>query len=143
MFCQVTLNLVSGLALYHDLFFAVLLQTWCQVTFSTEVNVKSIIMYMASAIIVSANNGLFSDEDDDEGDPNGTSSKSSSLKPLILSIFLMVLHVIVFIPVHTVHACLFEHHGLNLIRPINYINHAYFFLNVLSIWLIIRNHKLK
>ena len=102
------------------------------------------LIWLVYAIMVAANNGIFSDDlpIDEEGEKPNTIQQTKSMKPLYACMALFTMLIGFPMPLHCALAYASESLGRDTYRLVNACNYCYFGANVFGIWLTIRNHEL-
>lgn len=118
---QWSVVLAAGFTLYHDLFFAITIQTWAFVAFNKVVTLQYFLWFFALVPFAAVNNKLFSDHP-------------------IRGLFLQLLYL--YPVLWGKFAYEFEFMGLNTINEMQIGNFCFFFYNVIAIILLSRHQVL-
>ena len=118
---QWSVIIFAGLAFYHDLFFAMILQTWAFVAFNKVLTAQYFLWYLSLLPLVAINNGLV------------------HKRPWLgATLYLVQLAAM---PVWGIFAFDVEFNGVNAFSQVHTCNYLIFIGNLISIGLVIRNHR--
>ena len=119
---QWSVIIAAGFALHYDIFFAIVLQTWAFVGFNKVMTAQYFLWYMSLMPFIAINNGIIHQ------------------KPFVgLALYLCQIGFMLF---WGAFAFQLEFHGTNYFAEINYINYGFFVINIISMVVVSRYHKL-
>ena len=119
---QWTVVLSAGLLLHHDLFLALPVQTWAFVTFNKVMTAQYQLWYMSLLPFLAINNGIV--------------HRACWKSPFLY------LTQLAYMQAWLYYAVKLEWFGDNTFTEMQWCNYAYFALNVLSITMILREHRM-
>ena len=119
---QWSVVILAGILLHYDLFFCIMVQTWAFVAFNKVMTAQYFLWYMSLMPFISINNGIIHE------------------KPILgIILYLCQIGFMVF---WGYFAFNLEFHSNNYFSEIGIINQVFFCINVLSIVVVSRYHRL-
>ena len=119
---QWSIILFAGFAFYYDIFLAIIIQTWAFVAFNKVMTAQYFLWYLSLAPIIAINNGVVHQ------------------RP-ILGVVLYLTQALA-MPLWSGIGFYLEFMGENKFQDIHYFNLAFFAVNIVSMALVLRYHKL-